>query len=126
MPSPFDFLNSINSTKKNLFDEHLESDYNPFMINRGLSYFVDTVLYAQEMNMLSALDKKLQYDFYLESIRPKKRFSKWAKSKKKTQNLQSIMDFYGFSHTKAQIAMKLLSEEQLAEIEKRLETGGVS
>jgi hypothetical protein len=126
MSSPFDFLNSINFTKKDLLEEHPESDYNPFIVNRGLSYFVDTVLYAQEMNMLSALDKKLQYDFYLGSIRTKKRFSKWAKSKKKTQNLQSIMDFYGFSHAKAQVAAKLLTEDQIAAIEKRLETGGVT
>ncbi len=82
---PFDYVNSINFTKKNLMkntanDELAEKDYVPFLTNKSLSYFTDTLLYANEMNRYHFLDKRLQYEFYLNSIRKKKRFAKWAKA----------------------------------------------
>lgn len=124
MPSPFDYLNSINFTKQNLMEEHPESEYNPFMVNRGLSYFPETLLYAAELNTMPHLDKKLQYDFYLNAaIRKKKRFSKWAKTKKSI-NIENVRKYYGFSVAKATSAIKLLTEEQLAHIDASFNEGG--
>ena len=77
---PFDYVNSINNTKKNLIeDETSEKGYNPFLTNRALSYHVDSLLYANDMNMLSILDNKLQYDYYLHGLKKSKRYSKWHK-----------------------------------------------
>ena len=83
--SPFEFINQINHGKKNLIDEtpELEKDYKPFIVNRGLSFNHDTALYANEMNFRHHADYKLQFDFFLNSIRPKKRYGKWLKRKKK-------------------------------------------
>lgn len=77
----FDYLNAINTTKKDLMKEDplSEKDYVPFMINRGLSYFPDTIMYANEMNKYSSIPKDWQFAFYMHSIKPKKRFSKWHK-----------------------------------------------
>ena len=95
---PFDYVNSINFTKKNLMrntenDELAERDYVPFLTNKSLSYFTDTLLYANEMNKYHFLDKKLQYEFYLNSIRKKKRFAKWAKADD-NDDLSMISEFY--------------------------------
>jgi len=125
MVSPFDWINSITTSKKNLIDEgEPESSYNPFMVNRGLSYFPDTILYAAEINMLPHLDKKLQYEFHLHAIRQKKRFSKWAKSKKKNADIETVCKYYGFSFTKASAALALLTEDQLKLINSSFEEGG--
>ena len=102
MMNPFEFINDINFGKKNLFKDDdkniIEKDYNSFIINRGLSYFGDTVLYANEMNFRHDLDKRMQNDYLLHSIRKKKRFSKWVKSEKlerietiKQYNLKSLL-----------------------------------
>ena len=120
-----DWLNSINQTKKNLIDEDpsLEKEYNPYIINRIYSGHIDSVLFANEMNKYSFLDKKIQYDFYLNSLRSKKRFSPWLR-KDKIKDLDYVKRYYGYSNEKAQQALKILTKEQLNFIRLKFETGG--
>jgi hypothetical protein len=123
--SPFDFLNAINDNKKDLFeDPQAEKDYSAFMVNRGLSYFPDTVLYANEMNRFPTIPKSWQFYFFLNTIPKKKRFSKWAKKDAETKSLQLIKEYYGYSYEKAKEALPVLSAEQLSIIEEKLQKGG--
>lgn len=123
---PFEFTKTINETKRNLIDEdpEVEKDYIPFLVNRSLGYFMDTIMYANEMNQKNSLDHKLQYDFLLNIIRPRKRFSKWLK-KSKDDNIDLIKKFYGYSYTKAKDVVDILSEDQLKYIRSKLDTGGL-
>ena len=120
-----DWLNSINQTKQNLIDEDpsLEKEYAPYIINRCLSGQVDTVLFANEMNLNHHLDKDMQYSFYLNSIRKRKRFSPWI-HKDKVKDLECVKQYYGYSNENASQALKILTKEQLAFIKKRLDIGG--
>ena len=124
---PFDFVNSINFTKKNLMrgsdnDELSEKSYAPFLTNKSLSYFTDTLLYANEMNRMHFLDNKLQYEFFLNSIRKKKRFAKWAKADK-NDDLVMVSEYYQISLSKAKEAIKILTPEQLSTIRNKMEQG---
>ena len=122
--TPFDFINSINFEKKNLFeDPQAKKDYNAFIINRGLSYFPDTVLYANEMNRSHHLDKDCQFFFLLNSISKKKRFSKWAK-KVVTEDVEVIKEYYGYSNQKAESVADLLTKEDISEMKSVLSKGG--
>jgi hypothetical protein len=115
--TPFDFINSITDSKTNLIvDDVAEKEYNAFMVNRGLSQYSDCVLYANEMNMIAHVDKKLQNDYFLNSITKKKRFSKWGK-KKKDENLDFVMS-KGYSLQKAREIISLIPEDKLEEIVK--------
>lgn len=120
-----DYLNSINISKENLMDSYEESEkqYNPYIINRCFSGFIDTILLANEMNLNPHLDKKLQYDFYINIIRPKKRFSPWIK-KEKFDSLECIKQYYGYSDEKAKIALKILTDEQIEFIKSKMTRGG--
>ena len=120
-----DWLNSINLNKTDLIEEDpsLAKEYPPFIINKCMSGHLDTVLYANEMNMSHFLDKKLQYDFYLNSVRKRKRFSPWLR-KDKVKDLDVVKSYYGYSNEKAQQALRILSPEQLAFIRSKLDTGG--
>ena len=126
MANPFDFLNEINLTKKDLIREDplVEKDYNPFMINRGLSYFADTVMYANEMNRHSGIPKIWQNDFFLNTITRKKRFSKWHKKDTESKSLQLVMEYYKYSTEKAKEVLGILTPEQLKMIELKLYKGG--
>ena len=123
---PFEFTKTINETKRNLIDEdpEVEKDYIPFLVNRSLGYFMDTIMYANEMNQKNSLDHKLQYDFLLNIIRPRKRFSKWLK-KSKDDNIDLIKKFYGYSYTKSKDVVDILSEDQLKYIRSKLDIGGL-
>lgn len=120
-----DYLNSINISKENLMDSDEESErqYPPYVVNRCYSGFMDTILLANEMNLNSHIDKKLQYDFYINIIRPKKRFSPWLK-KEKLDSLDCIKQYYGYSDEKAKVALKLLTQQQLEFIKAKLNRGG--
>ena len=120
-----DWLNSINFNKKDLIEEDpsISKDYPPYIINRCLSGHLDCVLFANEMNKYSFLDKDMQYTFYLNTLRKKKRFSPWLR-KEKVTDLQSVKQYYGYSNEKASQALKILSKQQLDYIKQRLETGG--
>ena len=120
-----DWLNSINQTKKNLIDEDplVEKEYPSYIINRCFSGHLDAVMFANEMNKYSFLSKKIQYDFYLNSLRSKKRFSPWLR-KDKIKDLDYVKRYYGYSNEKAQQALKILTKEQLNFIRLKFETGG--
>ena len=126
--NPFEYLTTINVSKENMMrgtdnDELAEKEYNAFVVNRGLSYFQDTIMFANEMNRHNQCDKKLQYEFLLNTIRPKKRFSKWFK-KEHSEDVESIMEYYGYSHSKAIQALTVLSQSDITRIKKKLEKGG--
>ena len=127
--NPFDFVTSINSTKKNLMkgtenDKLAEKTYNAFIINKALSYFPDTVQLANMMNVNHGLDNKLQYSFLINIVRPGKRYSKWVK-KDKDSDLELVMTYYGYNRQKAKAAIKLLSPDQMKTIKNKLDKGGV-
>jgi hypothetical protein len=120
-----DWLNSINLNKKDLMEEDpaAKKEYAPFIINKCMSGHIDTVLYANEMNMAHYMDKDMQYQFYLNSVRKRKRFSPWLR-KDKVKDLDVVKSYYGYSNEKAQQALRILSPEQIEFIKARLETGG--
>ncbi len=119
-----DWLNSINFNKKNLIDEDPSTikDYPPYIINRCLSGHLDCIMFANEMNKYSFLDKDMQYSFYLNTLRKKKRFSPWLR-KDKVTDLEIIKQYYGYSNEKASQALKILTPEQIKFIKQRLDTG---
>ena len=120
-----DWLNSINQTKKNLIDEDpsLEKEYSPYIINRCFSGHLDSVLFANEMNIYHFLPKKMQYDFFINILRPKKRFSPWLR-KDTIKDLDLVKRYYGYSNEKAQQALKILTKDQLNFIKSKFEIGG--
>lgn len=120
-----DWLNSINQTKKNLIDEIPDSEktYNSYIINRCMSSYLDTILCANEMNINSHLDKKLQYDFYINIVRQRKRYSPWLK-KEQHNNLLLVKEYYNYSDEKAKNVLKILNNEQLNYIRLKLNRGG--
>ncbi len=120
-----DWLNSINFTKENLIeeDDSLKKEYPPFIVNKCLSGHLDCILFANEMNKYHFLDKDIQYNFYINILRKKKRFSPWLR-KDKITNLEYDKKYYGYSNEKASQALKILSHEQIEFIKKRLDTGG--
>ena len=127
MSNPFDYINSISYNKKNIMretdnDELAEKGYVPFLVNRGLSYYPDTIFYSNEMNMRHSLDNKLAYEYYLNSIRPRKRFSKWFK-KENDDVIEVVMNYYKCSYSKALQYARVLTEDQITIIKKRLSTG---
>ena len=122
--SPFDYLNAINYTKKDIMvDDIVEKQYNPFMVNRGLSYFQDTVLMANEMNQYAHLDNRLQFDFLINIVRKRKRFSKWNKPEVAT-DLDVIKEYYGYSNEKARMVHNLLTDNQITELRRKVFKGG--
>lgn len=125
MANPFDYITSISHTKKDMMeDEQGEKDYSAWMVNRGLSYFPDTILYANEMNQMAHLPSKLQYAYLINTIRPRKRFSKWVK-KKEDSDLDAIMRCYGYNIDKAKSALSILSPDQVKKIKEKLDEGGL-
>ena len=120
-----DWLNSINQTKNNLIDEDpsLEKEYPPYIINRCFSGHIDSIIFANEMNLYHSLPKKMQYDFLLNSLRKKKRFSPWLRQDK-IKDLDYVKRYYGYSNEKAKQALRILTKEQLTFIKSKFETGG--
>lgn len=123
--SPFDFINAINDSKANLFEEpQAEKNYPPYLVNRGLSYFHDTVIQANTMNQYASIPKKWQFSFLLNSITKKKRFSKWAKKDADSESILLVKEYFGYSSEKAKEALRILSIEQLEAIKEKLTKGG--
>ena len=120
-----EWLNSINTNKNNLIDEDpdLEKQYPSYIVNRCMSGHIDAILLANEMNKRPNLPKKLQYDFFLNSIRKRKRYSPWLR-KEEIENLDFVKRYYGYSNEKAKQVLNILTREQLSFIRDRLETGG--
>ena len=120
-----DWLKSINQTKKNLIDidPSLEKEYSPYVINHCLSGDVDSLMFSNEMNIFPNLDKKLQYDFYINSLRVRSRFSTWLR-KDVIKDLEYVKRYYQYNNEKAQQSLKILTSEQLNFIKSKFETGG--
>ena len=121
--NPFDFINAINYTKKDIIgdDPDAEREYVPFVTNRTLSYFPDTIMYASEMNSHHLIDHKLQFHYLLNSVRTAKRFTKWLK--KDNSDVELIRHYYGYSTEKAIQAIRILSPEQISLIRRKLTQG---
>ena len=120
------YLTAINWSKEKLLDtddKDWEKKYPPYIINKGLSYFSDTVMYANEMNRLHGASKHMQFSFLLNTIRPQKRFSKWLKASK-LSNLDLVKVYYGYSNEKAKQALELLTKKQIEYIKNKLYRGG--
>lgn len=123
--SPFDFINAINYTKEDLIvDDWSEKQYVPYIVNKGLSYGADTVIFANEINSRPHLDKKLQFSFLINTIRPKKRFNKWIKAEK-IEAMEVVKEYYGYSTEKARQALSILSNDQIYYLKEKLKKGGI-
>ncbi len=122
--NPFEYIKAINETKKDIMvDDIAEKGYNPFIINRNFSFFNDTILYANEMNRLHHLDHRLQFDFFINIIKKKKRWSKWVKPQD-VENLELIKQHYGYSNDKAKSVLELFNNEQIEELKRKGFKGG--
>ena len=122
--NPFNYLNAINYTKQNIMvDDLTEKAYNPFMVNRSLSYFHDTVLFANEMNQHHHLDNRLQFDFFINIVRKKRRFSKWNKPET-VSDVEVVKEYYGYNNEKARQALSLLTSKHIDELKKKVYKGG--
>jgi hypothetical protein len=126
MSSPFDYVNDILQGKKNLIvDAQTEKAYEPYLVNKTLSYHKDCIMYANEMNRRHQIDKKLQNDYLLNTIRSRKRpFNKWAKVVK-SEDLACVKTYFGYSDNKARDALRLLSDEQIQQLKEKTDTGGL-
>lgn len=110
----FDLINDLSYNKKNILTDENIKEYNPRMINRFFSFFPETVLYSNEMNLLPQLYKDEHYQFYMNIIRKNKRFTKWPKKNKSREDeLNAIQKYYGYNLSRAREVLKLLSKEQL-------------
>tara|TARA_B100000085_G_scaffold281159_1_gene307265 strand:+ start:1766 stop:2179 length:414 start_codon:yes stop_codon:yes gene_type:complete len=128
--NPFDYLNAINDTKQNVIEdsdnpELAEKLYPPYLVNRGLSFFIDTVYLANEMNRHHHLENKMQFDFLINIVRKKKRFSKWFKAQP-DEEVEAVMDYYGYSQDKARQVVGLLTKDQITQIIERQRKGGLN
>ena len=122
--NPFDFVNAINYDKQDIMvDDIAEKQYVPFMVNRSLSYFQDTVLMANEMNMNAHLDNRLQFDFFINIVRKRKRFSKWFKPETQS-DVEVVKTYYGYSNEKARQVLSLLTKDQIEVLKKKVNKGG--
>lgn len=126
--TPFDFIKDISHIKENIMkddvDTEIEKQYNAFIVNRGFSYFMDTVIYANEMNVRSGVDAKLQFDFLINTIRQKKRYSKWHKAEQ-SDDIQILKEYYGYNIHRAKEVLPLHTKEQLMFIREKLDKGGL-
>lgn len=126
MPDLFkEIIPSILRTKKNVFENGVYSDYNSFIVNRALSYHFDCLSYVAELSMLPHLDKDMQYQYLINTIRPMKRdFAKWQKAQVE-KDIECVKDYFGYSNKKAREALRILNNEQIAEIKRKTDKGGV-
>ena len=123
--SPFDFVNDITINKKDLIrkdDDLAEKLYQPFLVNKSLSYFPDTIMYSNEMNRRHSLDKRLQYQYLLNSIRPSRRYAKWVK-KVENSDFEAIQEYFKYNNEKTFEALSLLSSDQISLIKEKLKKG---
>lgn len=119
-----EIIPSILQTKKDVLDN--EKDYNPYVVNRALSYHIDCILYANQMNMNPSIPGILQYQYFLNSIRPMKRkFQPWQKQEA-IKNLECVKEYFGYSNEKAKEALRILTDEQIALIKEKIDKGGVT
>ena len=127
MPELKEYLNAINHTKERLLDsedEEWEKKYPPFIVNKCVYPFQDTIMLVNEINQLPHLDKKLQFDFLLNSVRSRRRFSPWLKASR-IEDLEYVKEYYGYSNDKAKQALDILTDEQISTLKHKLRKGGM-
>ena len=127
MPELKEYLNAINHTKERLLDsedEEWEKKYPPFIVNKCVYPFQDTIMLVNEINQLPHLDKKLQFDFLLNSVRSRRRFSPWLKASR-IEDLEYVKQYYDYSNDKAKQALDILTDEQIATVKQKLRKGGM-
>jgi len=122
----FDYLNAINYTKEQIIlgDELAEKEYVPFVVNRCLSYFIDTIIHSNQMNQFPFLDKNMQFDYHLNVIRKRKRYSKWLKNETE-DGFDVVKEYYGYSNSKTKETIDLLTRDDILEMEQYLSGGGI-
>ena len=123
-----DYLKAVNHSKESLMDgddEEWERKYAPFIVNKCVGAFPDTIMLVNEINQLPNVDKKLQFDFLINSLRPRKRYTPWVKAMK-IENLECVKEYYGYSNAKAKSALEILSDEQISAIKQKLNKGGIN
>ena len=121
-----DYLNAINHTKEPLMDtedEQWERKYPPYIVNKCVAPFQDTIMLVNEINQYHHLDKKLQFDFLINSLRPRKRYTPWVKAMK-LENLEYVKEFYGYDNEKAKVALDILNDKQISAIKQKMNKGG--
>ena len=121
-----EYLKAINQTKEPLMDgddEEWERKYPPFIVNKCVSPFPDTIMLVNEINQLPNVDRKLQFDFLINSLRPRKRYTPWLKANK-LENLEYVKEFYGYNNEKAKVALDILDDEQISAIKQKMRKGG--
>ena len=121
-----EYLNAINHRKENLMDsedEMWEKKYPAFIVNKCLAPFSDTIMLVNEMNMNHHLASKLQFDFFLNTIRSRKRYAPWMKANK-SKNLEYVKEYYGYGNEKAKSALNILNDEHIKIIKNSLDKGG--
>lgn len=122
--NPFDYSNNISQSNEDIWTDDSDAEYNPFMVNRALSQFYDTCMFAQEMNTSFGLTNRMQYDFLRHSVQPKKkRFAKWHKPEKDAQ-ISAMCQVFGISLDVARQYVSLISKEELKLIMEKTYTGG--
>ena len=122
--NPFEYVNAINYIKKDIMvDDIAEKAYNSFLVNRSLSYFQDTILMANEMNKNHHIDNRLQFDFLINIVRKRKRFSKWLKNTDES-HVEVVKEYYGYNNQKARQALTLLTPEQINVLKQKVNKGG--
>ena len=124
MSNPYEYINAINSGKKISKDNFNEKGYVPFITNRQFSYFQDTIFAANEMNANHHMDGESQFSFFINMIRPKKRFSKWSKTEHHN-DLEAVAQYFDYSYEKTKVVMDILSTDQINNIKKKLSKGGL-
>lgn len=122
--SPFVFVDALTETKENLFSEETEKDYQPFLINRALSFNPDCMFYVAEMNKYREVPKKAQHDFYLNTLDKKRRYGRWVKKDSFNDDIDLVKEVFGYSTRRSIDALELLTEEQLAQLRKSRDKGG--
>jgi len=124
--NPFDYVNAILYTKKDVMEiENNERDYSAFLSNRALSYHKDSIFIAQQMNLLPGIDRRLQFRYLINTVRPMKRDKKqWAKQKE-NNDIDAVIEYFGYSYKEALVALSILSKDQLKQIKRKLEKGGI-
>lgn len=100
-----------------------EKKYPAYIVNKCMSHHIDTIMYANEMNMSSNIDNQLQFDFYINTVRSRQRFSPWGK-KEKVNDLDLVKRYYGYNNEKALDALRILTSDQIEFIRSKLNTGG--
>jgi hypothetical protein len=122
--NPFDFVKSITYTKEDIMHDLNESEYEPFLVNRALTYYQDCILYANEMNRRFEVSNRLQYHYLLNTIRKRKRFAKWIKPEQ-IDDLRIVMKYYSISREKAEEYLTILSDQEITILRKKMNKGGV-